>query len=318
MIKLSKISTKPPKGAKKKDFKKKTKEIVKEIAELQERMTAEGKHSLLVIFQGMDSSGKDGASRNVFSRCSPTGVSATSFKKPTDEEFAHDFLWRIHKQMPEKGQIKIFNRSQYEDILIQWVHGWISDEKAHRRMASINALEELVQYDNNTTVLKFYMHLSQERQQEKLQERIDDPEKNWKHNDNDWKESKYWNDYRRCYEYAINNSSIAWNIAPVDARWYRDYFIASKVLETLKGMNIVLPVLKEKPKVGRKTAAAKKTTAKIKKIPAAKKAVAKKRMAKKAVAKKAAARTVRKKPAVKKAVAKKVTARRTTRKKAKK
>ncbi len=303
MIRLSKISTRPPRGAKKDDIRSKTKKIVKRIAELQARMNAEGKHSLLVIFQGMDSSGKDGASRNVFCRCSPTGVSATSFKKPSEEEFAHDFLWRVHKQMPEKGQIKIFNRSQYEDILIQWVHGWINDEKAHRRMASINALEELVQYDNNTTVLKFYMHLSPERQKEKLQDRIDDPEKNWKHNDNDWKESKYWNDYRRCYEYAINNSSIPWNIAPVDERWYRDYFIASKVLETLEGMNIVLPVLKKKPALGRKKIAAKTTKKKVTN-----------KATKKTVAKKAATR----KPAAKKATTKRTTTKRAATKKAKK
>lgn len=293
MIKLSKISTKPPKGTNKKDIRKKTKEIVKRIGELQGRMNAEGKHSLLVIFQGMDSSGKDGASRNIFSRCSPTGISAHSFKKPSEEEFAHDFLWRVHKQMPQKGQIKIFNRSQYEDILIQWVHGWISNSKAYKRMASINALEELVKYDNNTTVLKFYMHLSPERQKEKLQERIDDPEKNWKHNDNDWKESKYWNDYRRCYEYAINKSSIPWNIAPVDERWYRDYFIASKVLKTLEGMKIVLPVLEKKPTVGRKTAAKttrKKTTSKTTKKPAKKRVATKKSVAKQATTKRTAAK----------------------------
>ncbi len=245
MIKLSEISTRPPEGATKKEYQEKTKKICRRIAELQGKMNAECKHSLLVIFQGMDSSGKDGASRNVFCRCSPTGISAYSFKKPSDLEFAHDFLWRVHKQAPEKGQIKIFNRSQYEDILIQWVHGWINDEHAHKRMASINALEELLEYDNNTKVLKFYMHLSPERQKEKLQERIDDPEKNWKHNPNDWKESEHWDDYRRCYEYAINNSSIPWIVAPVDSRWYRDYFIASKVLEALEGMNIVLPVLEK-------------------------------------------------------------------------
>ena len=245
MIKLSEISTLPPAGTNKKEIREKTREMVRRIAELQGKMTAEGKHSLLIIFQGMDSSGKDGATRKVFRRCSPTGVSAYSFKKPSDLEFAHDFLWRVHKQAPETGKIKIFTRSPYEDILIQWVHGWISDEHAHKRMASINAFEELLEYDNNTKVLKFYMHLSRDRQKEKLQERIDDPEKNWKHNPNDWKEAEHWDEYRRCYEYAINNSTIPWIIAPVDSRWYRDYFIASKVLEALEGMNIVLPVLEK-------------------------------------------------------------------------
>ena len=246
MIRLSEISTQPPEGATKKEYAKKTSKMRRRIAELQHILYAEEKHSLLIIFQGMDASGKDGATKNVFQRCSPTGINSVAFKKPTDLEFAHDFLWRVHKEAPKKGEIKIFNRSHYEDILIQWVHGWITDDKAHQRMKSINAIEELLQHDNGTTILKFYMHLSHERQKEKLQERIDDPLKNWKHNDNDWKESKLWADYRRCYEYAINNSVIPWNIAPVDARWYRDYFIASKVLETLEGLNMKLPLLAKK------------------------------------------------------------------------
>lgn len=244
MIKLSKIPTTPPNGTDKSEIKKATKEMVKEIAELQYKMLAEGKRSILIIFQGMDSSGKDGATKNVFSKCSPSGVSVTSFKKPTDEEFAHDFLWRIHKHAPAKGQIKIFNRSHYEDILIQKVHGWITPKQQKMRMDAINAFENLLQFDNNTIVLKFYMHLSKGRQLEKLQERIDDPEKNWKHNDGDWKERELWNKYRRCYEYAINNSEIPWHVVPVDSRSYRDYSIAKIVLETLKKMRIKLPPLK--------------------------------------------------------------------------
>lgn len=243
MIRLAKISTKPPQDADRDKIEKETKKIVKEIGKLQEKMYAENKHSLLVVFQGMDSSGKDGATHAVFQRCSPSGVHAISFKKPTDLEFAHDFLWRVHKEVPRKGMIKIFNRSHYEDILIQWVHGWITNKKAKQRMDSINAFEKLLVEDNGTTILKFYMHLSPERQLEKLQDRKDDPEKNWKHNDGDWEERKLWSKYRKCYEYAINNSIIQWQIAPVDARWYRNYFIAKTVLETLKKMRIKLPVL---------------------------------------------------------------------------
>ncbi|HHS95698.1 MAG TPA: polyphosphate kinase [Phaeodactylibacter sp.] len=245
MIKLNKIPTTPPQGTNKKNIKKETKKLVEQIADLQAKMYAEGKHSLLVIFQGMDTSGKDGATRNVFRLCSPTGTHAVSFKKPTDLEFAHDFLWRVHKQVPRKGMIKIFNRSHYEDILIQWVHGWITNRKAKQRMDSINAFEKLLSQDNGTTILKFYMHISPERQLEKLQERIDDPSKNWKHNPGDWEERKLWKKYMKCYEYAINNSEIPWHIAPVDARWYRDYFIAKTVLATLKNMRIKLPTLKK-------------------------------------------------------------------------
>lgn len=244
MIKLSKIPTTAPKGLEKSDIRKETKALTKRLAELHENMIAEGKHSLLVVLQGMDSSGKDGATQNVFSRCSPSGISVTSFKKPTEEEFAHDFLWRVHKEAPGKGTIKIFNRSHYEDILIQRVHGWISPALVKKRMAAINAFEELLVFDNQTTVLKFYMHLSKKRQTEKLQERIDEPEKNWKHNPNDWEEAKHWRKYRTAYEFAINNSSIPWHIVPVDQRWYRDYTIAKKVVETLEGLKMKRPLLK--------------------------------------------------------------------------
>lgn len=243
MIKLSEISTKAPEGFKKKDTKKKTEKMAERIGDLLEMMQAGKKHNILIVFQGMDSSGKDGASHNVFKYCSPTAIHAYSFKKPTDEEFAHDFLWRVHKQVPAKGEIKIFNRSHYEDVLIQRVHKWIDEEKVTKRINAINAFEELLVMDNNTTILKFYMHLSKERQREKLQERIDLPRKNYKHNDGDWDEREHWDEYRRCYEDVINRSSIPWHIAPVDDRFYRDYFIASKVLETLEGFNLEWPKL---------------------------------------------------------------------------
>ena len=209
-------------------------------------MVAEGKHSLLIVFQGMDSSGKDGASKNVFKECSPTSVSAYSFKKPSDEEFAHDFLWRVHKLAPQKGMIKIFNRSHYEDILIQRVHGWIDAERVDKRIAAINAFEELITFDNNTTILKFYLHLSKERQAEKLQERIDIPRKNWKHNANDWKEREHWDKYMECYQDAFNRcNAIPWIICPADQRWYRNYFVAKKVLETLQALNPQFPLMEE-------------------------------------------------------------------------
>lgn len=244
MIKLSDYSTKAPKGVNEKDIRKKTKEIAKEIAELQEKMYAEKKHSLLVVFQGMDSSGKDGSSHEVFKYCSPVGIKAKTFKKPSDEEFSHDFLWRVAPLAPAKGEIQLFIRSHYEDILIQRVHKWISEKRVKQRMKAINAWEELLQVDNNTTVLKFYLHLSPERQLEKLQERIDIADKNWKHNDGDWKEREKWDEYRKAYEYAINESSIPWIIAPVDQRWYRNYFIAKEVLKTLKSMKMKFPKLK--------------------------------------------------------------------------
>ncbi|MCC6282890.1 MAG: polyphosphate kinase [Saprospiraceae bacterium] len=243
---LSEISTEAPKGIKKDDLKAETEKLVKRLGELHHLMYAEGKHSVLVIFQGMDASGTDGAVRNVFRDCTIAGLDLVSFKKPTEEEFAHDFLWRVHRWVPQKGMLTIFNRSHYEDILIQRVHNWIDMERVKKRMAAINALEELLEFDNNTVIFKFYMHISKEEQEEQLQQRLDDPTKFWKHNDGDWEERKHWDAYMEAYEYAINASSVPWHICPVDNRWYRDYFIAKTMVEALEKLNMQLPVPEKK------------------------------------------------------------------------
>ncbi len=243
MIKLSEIDTRAPKGTDEAEIRKKTKKIAKEIQRLQSIMHAQKKHSLLVVFQGMDSSGKDGATRETFKYCSPSGIKTKGYGKPTDEEFAHDFLWRVHPHAPAKGEVSVFIRSHYEDVLIQRVHGWIDEERVDKRINAINAWEELLQFDNNTTVLKFYLHLSKERQHEKLMERIEIPRKNFKHKDGDWEQREYWDKYIECYEDVINRSTIPWIIAPVDQRWYRNYFIANKVLETLQSMDLEYPKL---------------------------------------------------------------------------
>ena len=241
---LSEISTRSPEGLEKDNVKEEYDEMTSEIADLQYKMKAESKHNLLVIFQGMDASGKDGATHKVFKKCGASGVRVHSFKKPTDLEFAHDFLWRVHKLAPAKGEIVIFNRSHYEDILIQRVHGWIDEERVNARINAINSFEELLVRDNNTTILKFYMHISEERQKEKLQERIDVPRKNWKHKDADWEERKLWDQYMKCYQDAIDRcSKVPWIIAPCDQRWYRNYFVAEKVLSTLRNLNPQLPPL---------------------------------------------------------------------------
>ena len=245
-IDLLNIPTKAPKGLEKESTVRKTKEMAKEIAKIQQLIYAEGKKAILIVFQGMDASGKDGATKNVFKYCSPSGIRAFAFKKPTDEEFAHDFMWRVHKLAPAKGQIVMFNRSHYEDILIQRVHNWIDEERVDARINTINAWEDSLRKDNNTTILKFYLHISPDRQEEKLQERIDIPEKNWKHNEGDWEERKHWERYMTCYQDAINRCNvIPWQVAPVDQRWYRDYYIADVVLTTLKTLQIELPTLKK-------------------------------------------------------------------------
>lgn len=241
MIKLINIPTTPPDTLSRKEAEKSTKAYAKKIGELQYRLLAQNKYNLLVIFQGMDASGKDGAVKNVFRYCTHNGISVHSFKKPTDEEFAHDFLWRVHKQVPKKGEVVIFNRSQYEDILIQWVHGWIDDQKRDDRMKAINDFESNLTKDNNTIILKFYLHLSKDEQKIQLTQRIEDPTKRWKHNDNDWKERQHWEKYMQAYEYVLNHSDIPWHITPVDKRWYRDYLVAKTIARTLEELDLALP-----------------------------------------------------------------------------
>jgi len=244
MIQLSKISTLPPDDASKDDYKKLTKKYADRIGELHQMMNADGKHSLLIVLQGMDSSGKDGAVRDVFRECPATTMKAHSFKKPTEEEFAHDFLWRCHKLAPAKGQTQIFIRSHYEDILIQRVHGWIDEERVDMRIDAINSFEQLLEADNNTTILKFYLHLSYDQQKIELQQRIDERDKNFKHNDGDWEERKHWDEYMKCYEDAINRcNQVPWHIIPVDKRWYRSYLIAKTVLEAMESWNLSWPEL---------------------------------------------------------------------------
>ena len=246
VIKLSSISTSAPGDVKEKHIKEETEALVERLGDLQQRLYAERKHAMLVVFQGMDGSGKDGATHKVFDRCHLTGLNLTSFKKPTEEEFAHDFLWRVHKTVPQKGMIGIFNRSHYEDILIQRVHGWIDEKRVEQRMKAINAFEELLAFDNDTHIFKFYMHISYAEQEKQLRQRMEDPEKYWKNNPGDWEERKLWDKYMDAYEYAINNSSIPWFICPVDDRWYRDYFIAKILVEALEQMHLVMPPLATK------------------------------------------------------------------------
>ena len=243
MIKLSEISTKPPEDADKKALKQEAEDYAKRLGELQAVLRAQRKHSVLVIFQGMDASGKDGAVKNVFKDCLHDGVSVYSFKKPTDEEFAHDFIWRVHKKCPAKGEIQIFNRSHYEDILIQRVHGWISEERVQQRMKAINAFEELLAFDNNTVVLKFFLHLSKDQQKLELEERLNEPDKFWKHNSGDWKEREHWDEYMSCYEDVLNWSTIPWTIVPVDDRWYRDVVVSKTIVEALEKLEMTYPAM---------------------------------------------------------------------------
>lgn len=241
-IKLSKISTRAPKELEKEKTKVLTSGILKELNELQNLLYAESKHSLLVILQGMDASGKDGVIRNVFGAFNPQGVSVHSFKVPTEEELSHDFLWRIHKVAPAKGMIQIFNRSQYEDVLVTRVHKWCDDATAKKRMKSINAFEELITEHNGTRILKFYLHVSAEEQQERLQERITNPAKQWKYNERDFAEAKLRDQYIEMYEDCFENcNEVPWIIVPADQNWYKEYVVASTLLDALKSFNMAYP-----------------------------------------------------------------------------
>jgi PPK2 family polyphosphate:nucleotide phosphotransferase len=166
--------------------KEKTLAILDELDDLQNLLFAEGKNSILIVIQGMDASGKDGVIRNVLGNMNPQGVRVVSFKAPTAEELSHDFLWRIHRHAPARGMIQVFNRSHYEDIIVTRVHKWCDDKTAHKRMKAINDFESLLQEHNSTQILKFYLHISPEEQQERLRERLKDPAKMWKYNEKDF------------------------------------------------------------------------------------------------------------------------------------
>ena len=243
-IKLNKIDTRAPKGTDKDATKAKTKLLVDEIKVLQDVLIAAEKKSLLVVLQGMDASGKDGVTKNVFGSLNPTGLKVHSFKKPTAEEFAHDFLWRVHQVTPAKGEIMIFNRSHYEDVLIQRVHKWIDEKTVKDRFDAINNFEKLLT-QTGTVILKFYMHVSPEAQLERLEDRKTNPEKMWKHKDQDWEERKLWKQYMDAYEDVFDNCSKAvdWIIIPTDHNWYKEYLVALKVRDTLKAMKLEYPKL---------------------------------------------------------------------------
>lgn len=243
---LKDISTRAPEELDKKETKEKLVQILEELDELQNLLFAEGKHSVLAVIQGMDGSGKDGVIRNVFGKMNPQGVTVKSFKVPTPEEYAHDFLWRVHQHAPAKGVIQLFNRSHYEEILVTRVHKWCNDELAKKKMKAINDFEELLQVHNHTHVLKFYLHISPEEQHRRLSERMKEPSKMWKYNEKDFEEAKLWDIYMQMYEDCFEHcNSIPWTIVPSDQNWYKEYIIASSLHQLLKSLDMQYPGLKK-------------------------------------------------------------------------
>jgi len=210
---------------------------------LQGLLYASRKRALLIILQALDTGGKDGTIKRVMSGVNPTGCLVTSFKVPTSLELDHDYLWRVHAAVPPKGYIGIFNRSHYEDVLVTRVHGLVSDKVAERRFEEINQFERYL-VKNDTTILKFFLHISKDEQRQRLQERARDPKKHWKFNLGDLKERRLWAKYQRTYQDAIEATSTKhapWYVVPANHKWYRNWVVSKLIVETLQDMKLKFP-----------------------------------------------------------------------------
>jgi PPK2 family polyphosphate:nucleotide phosphotransferase len=217
--------------------------MLEEISDQQEMLYAERKRKLLIVLQGMDTSGKDGTVRSLFRKVNPMGLRAVAFRAPTEIEVAHDFLWRIHREVPKAGEIAVFNRSHYEDVLIPRVFGTINAAECKRRLAQIRDFEKTLA-ESGTTIVKLFLHISEDEQRERLQERVDDPKKHWKFDPEDLKHREHWKAFRKAYAEAIkatDSGHAPWYVVPADSKRYRDQVVARLVLETLHGMDLDWP-----------------------------------------------------------------------------
>jgi PPK2 family polyphosphate:nucleotide phosphotransferase len=227
----------------KSDGKKALKDLNQRLAELQELLYAEGKHKLLIVLQAMDTGGKDGAIRHVFEGVNPQGVRVASFKVPTAAELAHDYLWRVHQHTPGSGEIAIFNRSHYEDVLVVRVKNLAPPERWGRRYAHIKEFERLLA-EEGTTILKFFLHIDLDEQKKRLEARRDDPSKQWKFNPGDLAERKLWADYMQAYEDAIGSTSTEWApwyVVPANRKWYRNLVISWVIIDALERLQMRYP-----------------------------------------------------------------------------
>ena len=242
MIELNDYPTTAPKGLDKDELLKKLKKVQVKLAKLQHLLYASNTYSLLIILQGLDASGKDSTIKHVFSCVNPMGCNVKSFKKPTEEEKMHGFLWRIYQHLPPKGMIQIFNRSHYEDILVPTVHKLLTPEEIEPRYDFINSFEQHLTR-NNTMILKFFLHVSEKLQLDKLEKRQSDPTRKWKYDESDHLEQKNRPKYLRVYEELFKRCSpeIPWQVIPSDEKWYRNYLIASAVVEKLESLNMTYP-----------------------------------------------------------------------------
>jgi len=243
-IKLHRVATDATPGVKDKaEAVQDLADMLPELRKLQYRLYAENRRSVVVVLQAMDAGGKDGVVRHVFSGFNPQGCRVTDFKAPSTTELDHDFLWRIHRAMPPYGEIGVFNRSHYEDVLIVRVHELVPEDVWRPRYAQINAFERYLA-DNGVAILKFFLHISREEQTRRLLDRIEDPERNWKLSPADAEERKYWDDYQRAYEDVLHECSAPcapWYVIPSDHKWYRNWAIARVLLAHLRDMRLQFP-----------------------------------------------------------------------------
>jgi PPK2 family polyphosphate:nucleotide phosphotransferase len=245
MKELKNISTKPPKQASKSKCKAELTAFHKQLFELQNVFYADGRYGLLIILQGMDTSGKDGTVRHVMTCMNPMGLRVQSFKKPTEEELKHDFLWRLYPHIPEKGMIQVFNRSYYEDIIVPTINGTLTEEIYKHRCFFINALEQHL-LQNDIHVLKFFLHISKQEQEERIEERLLEPHKRWKYSKEDVKASNKFDSYTEIYNNIIEKCrGIPWHVIPSDKRWYRNYKVAEIVLNHMQSLKLMYPTISE-------------------------------------------------------------------------
>ena len=244
-IKLSKVDAAyKGKGITEEDALDETKKDCKRIAKQQFLMYSEKKHSLLIVLQAMDAGGKDGTVNHVMASMNPQGTVVTGFKSPSSEDLEHDFLWRIHPHAPRKGDVAIFNRSHYEDVLIVRVHNLAPKSVWSGRYERINDFEKLLREQNNTHVIKFFLHISEEEQLLRFKQRLDDPARNWKISESDYKEREYWKEYTRAFEDVFEKTSTRhapWYIIPSNHKWFRNLAISKIVAETLEDLGMQLP-----------------------------------------------------------------------------
>ena len=232
-----------PESLDKDELKKKLEKELEKLGELQNKFFADARRALLIILQGRDASGKDGVVRTVIGACNPSGVRINSFKAPTPIELAHDYLWRVHHVMPEKGMFGIFNRSHYEDVLVVRVHELVPEDVWSKRYDQINNFEKMLS-ENGTVILKFFLHVSQDEQKERLRERVEDPAKNWKFNAGDLDERKLWDEFTNAYRDALSKCSTPWApwyVVPADSNKARNYLIAKRIVATLEGLDLEYP-----------------------------------------------------------------------------